>query len=100
MARCGGCRRATRATTIIEFQGAPPRYVEVKGTTRALPHFFMSEGERPLAPDHADRYSLLIVHAIDLEAETGQLLLRDGAVDGADLSPPRHLGSALAERLS
>ena len=97
---CGGCRRATRLRRSIEFQGAPPRYVEVKGTTRTLPHFFMSEGERlfsrprrPVQPSHRPR---------------DRSRSRDGATPSSrrrgrrrrSLAAPRHLGSALAERLS
>jgi hypothetical protein len=61
------------------------RYVEVKGTTRALPHFFMSEGERLFSHDHAADYTLLIVYAVDTEERAGRVLMRDGAVGGDDL---------------
>jgi hypothetical protein len=63
----------------------PTRYVEVKGTTRALPHFFMSEGERLFSHDHADSYSLIIVCAVDVAERTGTLVVREGAVGGDDL---------------
>jgi Protein NO VEIN, C-terminal len=85
----------------IEFRDGATQYVEVKGTKRALPHFFMSEGERLFSHDHADRYTLLIVYAIDLDADTGQLLLRDGAVDAPDLTlRPVTWEGALADHLS
>ena len=61
------------------------RYVEVKGTTRALPHFFMSEGERLFSHDHAADYTLLIVYSVDTTARTGQVLTRKGPIAGDDL---------------
>jgi hypothetical protein len=70
----------------VEFDGSPTHYVEVKGTTRPLPHFFMSEGERLFSHENADRYSLLLVYGLDLDTREGELLLRDGPVEGHDLS--------------
>lgn len=69
----------------IRVEGAvgEVRYVEVKGTTHALPHFFMSEGERLFSREHDENYSLLVVHDIDLKARTGTTTVYDGAVDNA-----------------
>jgi hypothetical protein len=69
----------------IEAVGEPSRYVEVKGTTRGLPHFFMSEGERLFSHDHSAAYTLLVIYEVDTIAGTGLLLRRDGAVGGEDL---------------
>lgn len=62
------------------------RYVEVKGTTRPFPHFYMSEGERLFAERNSDRYALLAVFAIDLAARTGTIAVRPGSLDGNDVS--------------
>jgi hypothetical protein len=65
----------------IETEAGPPKYVEVKGTSRALPHFFMSEGERLFSHDHGPSYTLIVVYAIDVEQRTGELMVRDGPID-------------------
>jgi hypothetical protein len=70
----------------VEFPGAPERYIEVKGTTRHLPHFFMSEGERLFSQRHGDAYTLVLVYDIDRTARTGKVLTREGPVAGDDLS--------------
>lgn len=69
----------------IEKPGLPLHYVEVKGTTRALPHFFMSEGERRFSHRYAGSYTLLLVYGIDTQTRTGKVMMRAGAVEGADL---------------
>jgi len=69
----------------VEGDGNSVRYVEVKGTTRALPHFFMSEGERLFSHENGDIYSLITVYAIDLDARTGTVMVRHGLVEGNDL---------------
>jgi hypothetical protein len=55
-------------------------YVEVKGTTRTIPHFFMSEGERLFSVENASRYTLLIVYAINISARQGSFYVRPGAL--------------------
>jgi hypothetical protein len=57
------------------------RYVEVKGTTLPLPRFFMSEGERLFSQREAALYTLLVIHAIDLEQPKHLLFRHDGAVN-------------------
>ncbi len=76
-------------------------YVEVKGTVRPLPHFYMSEGERRFAEDQAEKYRLLVVYSIDREARIGTVLLRAGALGGADveLQPTQWEGSLALEML-
>jgi hypothetical protein len=69
----------------IEGDGAV-EYVEVKGTMRPLPHFYMSEGERLFGGRHAEHYSLLVVYGIDLGARTGTIVVRPGSLEGQDLS--------------
>jgi hypothetical protein len=64
-------------------------YVEVKGTQRLLPHFFMSDGEMRFSKDNAGRYLLIIVHAINLEEKQHMLFTKKGEVcsAGFDLTP-------------
>lgn len=62
--------------------GVVERYIEVKGTIRRGPEFFMSEGERLFSLAHEDMYTLVVVHAIDLVAATGTPMRSDGAVAG------------------
>ena len=65
---------------------APTAFVEVKGTMRPEPGFFMSEGERRFSHLYAAQYSLAVVHGIDLTRRTGTVLTRRGAVAGADFA--------------
>jgi hypothetical protein len=46
------------------------RFVEVKGTSKPLPTFFLSEGERRFGDEHADAYLLAVVYGMDLSGET------------------------------
>jgi hypothetical protein len=68
-----------------DFEVGPPktveRYVEVKGTIAGYVDFFVSEGERAFSGDQADRYSLAVVHSIDLDAQTGTIVWFDGEID-------------------
>lgn len=54
------------------------RYIEVKGTQAPMPRFFMSEGERLFSENHADRYILLVVYAIDLGSESHRVWQSEG----------------------
>lgn len=69
-------------------------YIEVKGTTRSRPHFFMSEGERRFSIARAQSYSLWVIYDIDIAAGRGTFLKRGGAVDGmgAGLTPRQWSG--------
>jgi hypothetical protein len=62
------------------------RYVEVKGTKRPIPHFYMSEGERLFAQANGDQYSLLIAFSIDTALRTGTIVVREGAIDLDEVS--------------
>lgn len=70
----------------VRKDGVVVRYVEVKGTFRARPHFFMSEGERLFSHEFKDRYTLMIVYDIDPQNRLGTVVTRDGAVEGQDLT--------------
>ena len=60
---------------------AVERFVEVKGTVARYVDFFVSEGERAFSMDQSDRYSLAVVHSIDLESEAGMIVWFDGEID-------------------
>lgn len=65
-------------------------YVEVKGTTRGFPQFFMTEGELQFSRRHMDRYCLVVIHKIRLDAGSYDLFWHDGPVavgTGFRLSP-------------
>src|SRR5262249_23774274 len=66
----------------VKEGGRIVRYVEVKGSLRPEPHFFMSEGERLFSHANDARYSLLVLYGIDRAKRTGSVLMRDGAVEG------------------
>ena len=58
----------------------PLQFVEVKGTQRLDPVFFLTEGERIFSKTHSDQYQLMVVYGIDLEARTHSLKTWDGAL--------------------
>lgn len=55
-------------------------YVEVKGTTRGYPQFFMTEGERQFSQRQGDRYHLVVVYRISFDRETYDVLWHEGPV--------------------
>jgi hypothetical protein len=59
------------------------RFVEVKGTSKPLPRFFLSEGERRFGDEHAEAYLLAVVYGMDLSGETYD----DIALSRAPLTP-------------
>jgi hypothetical protein len=69
----------------IEHQGQPDAYVEVKGTTRVSPVFFLTEGERAFAEAHAARYHFWVFFEIDVDARTGHLAPHAGALVEPDV---------------
>lgn len=72
----------------------PIRFVEVKGTTTDQPVFFMSENERRFSVEHADRYTILLLADIDLDSDTFELHLHEGAIDARfSLAPVQWKGS-------
>ncbi|GAA0255665.1 DUF3883 domain-containing protein [Cryptosporangium japonicum] len=60
------------------------RYIEVKGTTFKYPRFFLSEGERLYSVNESERYTLLVIHSIDLEAQSFEVFQHDGAIESED----------------
>jgi hypothetical protein len=79
---------------VVTDEGAV-RYLEVKGTTRPSPRFFMSEGEWCFSVEHAPRYSLWVFYGIDLQARTGSLRDVDGTVGSphTTLEPIQYAGA-------
>jgi Domain of unknown function (DUF3883) len=70
------------------------RFVEVKGTSKPVPTFFLSEGERRFAQKHADAYLLAVVYGMDLSRETYNdiALSRAPLVPGDLLAPTQWSG--------
>ena len=67
-----------------------PIYVEVKGTTRGRPQFFMTEGELQFSRRYEDRYQLIVIYGIRLEPKTYYILWHGGSISpegGFRLSP-------------
>ena len=64
-------------------------YIEIKGTQRLLPHFFMSDGELRFSKENADRYLLIVVHDIDIEINRHKLFIKKGEVctNSFDMTP-------------
>lgn len=69
---------------ILVHGKGPERFIEVKGTLRPEPRFFMSENERRYSVEHSEIYTLVVFHSIDLEARTGTMVRRDGAIEPTD----------------
>jgi hypothetical protein len=73
------------------------RFIEVKGTIKRLPTFFMSEGERKFGDANRDAYLLAVVYGMDLARESHE----DIALSRAPLQPGDLLNPAQwAGRLS
>lgn len=79
----------------IVHGGVPDEYVEVKGTRRPSPVFFLSEGERAFAERNADRYHFWVFFEIDLVARSGAVTTHTGALvaPGVTLVPKQWVGT-------
>jgi hypothetical protein len=65
------------------------RFVEVKGTSKPIPTFFLSEGERRFGDEHADAYLLAVVYGMDLPNETHYAIaLSRAPLEPGDLLAP------------
>lgn len=82
----------------IEQHGQADHFVEVKGTTRSSPMFFVSEGERVFAATHASRYCFWVFFQIDTDARTGFLASHEGALvePNVQISPKQWVGTLSA----
>lgn len=77
----------------VSHQGDLVRYVEVKGTRKSIPEYFVSEGQRLFAERNSDKFTLLVVYGIDLEERTGIVVVRDGDIGASsDLRPEKWIG--------
>jgi hypothetical protein len=74
------------------------RYVEVKGTVARYVDFFVSEGERAYSAANADRYTLAVVHSLDIEAKTGVVVWFDGEIDDRFVLKPTQWRGREADR--
>jgi hypothetical protein len=66
------------------------RYIEVKGTRGRRARFFISEGEREFSEANGDHYSLWVYCDLDVQARTGRLVERQGALSETDASLAPH----------
>lgn len=66
---------------ILIRQHSGDSYVEVKGTTRSAPVFFLSEGERRFSIANSDRYLLWVFFGLDVSSRTGTLAEHRGAIE-------------------
>jgi hypothetical protein len=78
------------------------RFVEVKGTIKRLPTFFMSEGERKFGAAHSDAYLLAVVYGMDLANESHKdiALSRAPLPTGDLLNPYQWAGQLPASAVS
>jgi hypothetical protein len=67
---------------ILITKGNWKLYVEVKGTQRVVPSFFMSSGELQFSHQMASQYLLLILYQINLAQKSHKLLSYNGAISG------------------
>lgn len=78
----------------LETTDAQCRFVEVKGTSKPVPVFFLSEGERRFGVEHPAAYLLAVVYGMDLARETyeGIEFARAPLEPGELLRPSRWAG--------
>lgn len=65
---------------ILLSKGTEKRYIEVKGTQKFSPTFFMSDGELRFSRSMSDHYTLLVFYKINLEEKTHSTFLKHGAI--------------------
>lgn len=65
---------------ILVEQAGGKLYVEVKGTGRNVPVFFMTEGERRFSQRHAGSYCLAVVYAIDTKTGAFRTFWHEGPI--------------------
>ncbi len=84
----------------VAIDDAITRYIEVKGTLKPTPRFFLTEGERQFSIANSDTYSLWVFHNLDAETRTGVLAEHDGSVNVAavDLLPVQYAGRLRSTR--
>jgi Domain of unknown function (DUF3883) len=85
----------------LETSAGRFRFVEVKGTIKRLPTFFLSEGERRFGAEHSEAYLLAVVYGMDLERESHEdiALSRAPLLPGELLNPFQWAGRLPASAL-
>ncbi|KAM3100079.1 protein NO VEIN domain-containing protein [Phormidesmis sp. 146-12] len=56
-------------------------YVKVKATQHIQPIFYISEAERRFSLENSEKFLLSVIYQINLQAETYQVFMRQGAID-------------------
>lgn len=69
---------------ILVKRPGDPLYVEVKGTGRNVPVFFLTEGERRFSQRHASAYCLIVVYAIEAPKGAYQLFWHEGPISDVE----------------
>src|SRR5262249_48249205 len=62
------------------------RYVEIKATSMPYPRFYLTSGELEFSLAEAYRYTLLVIHSINLVGRTHEIFRHDGPVTGASFT--------------
>jgi hypothetical protein len=83
---------------VVVEGGRVVRYIEVKGTKTGAPRFYISETERRFADDNADQYTLIVFFSMDVEAETADHRVQEGAITQADLQVVQWQGKLPTDR--
>lgn len=82
---------------LVIQNGAPTRYIEVKGTMTSTPRFYMSENERRFSVENAGSYTLIVFFRIDVASETAECRVREGAIDADELTVLQWQGRLAAD---
>jgi len=69
---------------ILVTQENRVHYVEVKGTQRSVPKFFMSDGELRFSKENSGNYQLLVFYQIDLEEKNHKTFSWVGMITNAE----------------
>ena len=83
-------------------ESAEPVYVEVKGTTRGFPQFFVTEGELQFSRRRAVQFILIVVYKIRLALKTYEVFWHKGPISieaGFRLKPAQWACEAALRRL-
>ncbi len=65
---------------ILVRAGEKVVYVEVKGTERSVPQFFMTDGEIQFSLRHQSQFALLVIYGINTSSGVYKILWHEGAV--------------------
>jgi Domain of unknown function (DUF3883) len=65
---------------ILVRPGEKVVYVEVKGTERCIPQFFITDGEIQFSVRHPSQFALLVIYGINRSSGAYKILWHDGAI--------------------